>query len=244
MILGNQTGEGLVNLSYTSCQDDFLICQNMASSIPKPLDTLHNIRLQGHCLSPMLLDRFNRCLIGTTALGEHLDNLRLFSVNSAGDLFVQKINDYTPVDVTEFKKTVIIESQTVPKLNYSQTFDMSKLLQLEPLDDHEGNIKKNNFWSISKEKMTSYVDHLSPLILSPWEIDNLTEWENEDEDCDVVNDDSDCDYITKVHYWFNKNDLLLGSTEPLEPNNPQINVSSKTTITKCPTSEEEDSSSG
>lgn len=219
----------------------------MASSIPKPLDALYNVRLQGHCLNPMLLDRFSRCLVGTTALGEHFDNLRLFSVNSAGDLFIQKINDSTPIDVTEFEKTVTVKLQTVQKLNYSQIFNMSKLWQLEPLDNQKENIKKNRFWSMSKEKMTSYVDHLAPLILSPWDIDDLSEWENEDEDNDAVNDDSDCDYTTKVHYWFNKNDSLLRSAEPYEPNTnePPIHFTSQTASTKPPISEkDEDSSSG
>jgi len=219
----------------------------MASSIPKPLDALYNVRLQGHCLNPMLLDRFPRCLIGTTALGEHSDNLRLFSVNSAGDLFVQKINDSTPIDVTEFKKTVTVKPQTVQKLNYSKTFDMSKLWQLEPLDNQVKNIKKSRFWSMSKEKMTSYVDHLAPLILSPWDIDDLSEWENENEDNDA-DDDSDCDYKTKVHYWFNKNDSLLGSTEPFEPstNEPPIHFTSQTASTKpsLTSEKDEDSSSG
>jgi len=143
------------------------------------------------------------------------------------------------------KKKITVKNQTVPKLIYSRTFDMSKLWQLEPPDNHERNKKINRFWNMSKENMTSYVDHLAPLILSPWDIDDLTDWEIEDDDGD---DDSDCDYRTKVHYWFNKNDLLLGSANSIDANtnDPPVNFSSQATTTK-PTSaseKDEDSSSG
>lgn len=248
LLLGSQTGESLVNLSYASSEDDFLICQSMASSIPKPLDTLYNIRLQGHCLNPVLLDRFSRCLIGTTAFGECIEDLRLFSINSAGDLFVQKINDNTPIDVVKFKDIVSVKSQRVPKLNYSQMFDMSKLWQLEPQDKHEKTLKKNHLLRMSKKKIMSYVDHLAPLILSPWDIDDLSEWESDDDIVDENNDDSDCDYNTKIRFWFDKNDSLLKSTESQEPScsNSPNNFPSQASTSKDPPSSEidEDSSSG
>lgn len=248
LLLGNQTGESLVNLSYTSTEDDFLVCQNIASSIPKPLDTLYNVRLQGHCLNPLLFDRFTRCLIGTTAFGKCIEDLRLFSINSAGDLFVQKMYDYTPVDVVKFNDTVSIKSQTVPKLNYSLMFDMSKLLQLEPQDSQEKTLKKNQLLSISKKKITSYVDHLAPLILAPWDVDDLSDWESEDDVIDGVNDASDCDYNTKIRFWFNKNDSLMRSDEFPDPScsNLPNNLPSQASTSKAPPSSEidEDSSSG
>ncbi|XP_060867146.1 uncharacterized protein LOC132942608 [Metopolophium dirhodum] len=248
LFLGNQTGESLVYLPYTSYPDGFLSCQSITSSIPNPLQSLHNVRLKGCCLNPSLLDRFSRCLTGTTVFGEHIKDLKLFSINSAGDLFVQKVNDNTPIDVTEFNKNVTIKSQMVPKLNYSYKFDMSNLWQLDLPDKHEEiNIKKDNVWSMSKEKMSSYVDHLAPIMLSPWDIDELSEWENEDEN-DDANDDSDCDFATKVNFWFNKNDTLLRSTETLEPstNHPPINIFSQASTAKTvPSSENDnDSSSG
>lgn len=141
-MLGNQTGEGLVHLSYTTSQDDFLLCQNMVSSIPKPMDSLYNIRLKGHCLNPSLLDRFSRCLLGTTAFGEYFTDLKLFSINSIGDLFVQQINDSTPIDVLKFKEMVTIKSK-LSELDYSYMFNMNKLWKLEPPDNHE-NVKKNS----------------------------------------------------------------------------------------------------
>ncbi|XP_022172452.1 uncharacterized protein LOC111035227 isoform X2 [Myzus persicae] len=248
LFLGNQTGESLVYLPYTSYPDSFLSCQSIASSIPNPLQSLHNVRLKGYCLNPKLLDRFSRCLTGTTIFGEHIKDLKLFSINSVGDLFVQKVNDSTPIDVTEFNKKVTIKPQTVPKLNYSYKFNMSNLWQLDTPDKHEEiNVKKDNFWSLSKEKMSSYVDHLAPIILSPWDIDDLSEWENEDENVDA-NDDSDCDYATKVNFWFNKNDTLLRSTELLEPStdNLPINILSQASTTKTvpPSENDDDSSSG
>lgn len=246
LFLGNQTGESLVYLPYTSCPDGFLVCQSIASSIPNPLQSLHTVQLQGHCLNPTLLDRFSRCLSGTTIFGEHVKDLKLFSINSAGDLFVQKVNDNTPIDVTEFNKNVTIKPQIVTKLNYSHKFDMSNLWKLEMPDKHkEINIKKDNIWSISKEKMLSYVDHLAPIILSPWDIDDLSEWENEDEN-DDANDDSDCDYTTKVNFWFNKNDTLLSLTKTSEPStvNPLINILSQASTAKTiPSSENDDESS-
>ncbi|XP_026814538.1 uncharacterized protein LOC113554763 [Rhopalosiphum maidis] len=246
LFLGNQTNESLVSLPYTSYPDNFLLCQSIASSIPNSLQSLRNVQLQGHCLNPILFDRFSRCLTGTTVIGEHIKDLKLYSINSAGDLFVQKINDSTPIDVTEFNKNVTIKPQTVPKLNYSCIFDMSNLWQLEPSDIHEEiNIKKNNFWNMSKEKMLSYVDHLAPIILSPWDIDDLSEWENEDDNADI-NDDSDCDYTTKVNFWFNKNDTLLGSAETSEAinDNPPINILSQASTSKTvPSSENDDDSS-
>lgn len=244
MLLGNQTEEGLVNLSYNTSQDDFLLCKNMVSSIPKPIDALYNVRLKGHCLNPTLLDRLSRCLVGTTAFGEYFTDLKLFSINSVGDLFLQKINDSTPIDMIKFKETVTIKSEKLSELDYSCMFNMSKLWKLEPPDNH--NVKKNSVWSMSKKNMTSYVDHLAPLILSLWDIDDLSEWENEDENADIISDDSDCDYVTKVHYWFNKNDLLLGSAEPLEPpiDNPSIDFSSQTKTLKPTVDNSEESSSG
>uniref|UniRef100_A0A2S2N6F1 Uncharacterized protein n=1 Tax=Schizaphis graminum TaxID=13262 RepID=A0A2S2N6F1_SCHGA len=246
LFLGNQTDESLISLPYTSYPDNFLLCQSIASSIPNPLQSLRNVQLQGHCLNPILFDRFSRCLTGTTVIGEHIKDLKLYSINSAGDLFVQKINDSSPIDVTEFNRNVTIKPQTVPKLNYSCIFDMSNLWQLKPSDIQEDiNIKKNNFWNMSKEKMLSYVDHLAPIILSPWDIDDLSEWENEDENADV-NDDSDCDYTTKVNFWFNKNDTLLGSAETSEAinDNPSINILSQASTSKtAPSSENDDDSS-
>jgi len=245
LFLGNQTGESIVYLPYTSYPDGFLSCQSIASSIPNPLQSLHNVRLKGCCLNPTLLDRFSRCLSGATVFGEHIKDLKLFSINSAGDLFVQKVNDNTPIDVAEFNKNVTIKSQNVPKLNYSYKFDMSNLWQLDPPEKHEEiNIKKDNVWSMSKEKMSSYIDHLAPIILSPWDIDELSEWENEDEN-DDVNDDSDCDYATKVNFWFNKNDTLLRSTETLEPSNDHspINIFSQASTAKTVPSSENDSDS-
>lgn len=94
---------------------------------------------------------------------------------------------------------------------------------------------------MSKKNMTSYVDHLAPLILSLWDIDDLSEWENEDENADIISDDSDCDYMTKVHYWFNKNNLLLGSTESLKP---PIDFPSQITTLKPILENNEDSSLG
>jgi len=248
LFLGNQTGESLVYLPYTSYPDGFLSCQSIASSVPNPLQSLHNVQLKGYCLNPTLFDRFSRCLTGTTIYGEHIKDLKLFSINSVGDLFVQKVNDNTPINVTEFNKNVTIKSKIVPKLNYSYKFDMSSLWRLDSPDEHEEiNIKKNNVWSMSKEKMSSYVDHLAPIILSPWDIDDLSEWENEDEN-DAANDDSDCDYTTKVNFWFNKNDTLLKSTETLEPStdHPPINILSQASTAKTvPSSENDnDSSSG
>lgn len=247
--MGNQTGESFVDLSYTSCQDDFLVCQNMVSSIPKPLDSLHNVRLQGHCLDPILLNRFSRCLIGITVVGEHFKDLKLFTINSAGDLFVQQMNENTPVDVTVFKELVKIKSQTIPNLKYTNVFDMSKLWKLEPSENHNINYKRNYVWSMSKEKISSYVDHLAPLILSPWDIDDLSEWENEDENIEDLEEDSDCDYATKVNFWFNKNDSLLGITEPIKEktvSKVSINLKSQNIITKSINTSEndEDSSSG
>jgi hypothetical protein len=248
LFLGNQTGENLVHLSYTSHQDDFLMCRHMASLIPKPLDTLHNVRYQGHCLDSTLFDRFSQCLIGTTALGDNNENLRLFSINSTGDLFVQTIKNNKPIDIIEFKNRVTIKPQIIQKLNYSLLFNMSKLWQIDLSDQHNENIQKNNAWRISKEKMTSYTDHLAPLILAPWDIDELSEWENEDENADAENDTSDCDYTTKVNYWFNKNDSLLGSSKPLESsmNKLSINFSSQATTSKplSPSENDNDSSSG
>lgn len=248
LFLGSQTGESLVNLSYTSYQDDFLLCRHMASLIPKPLDTLHNVRFQGHCLDPTLFDRFSQCLIGTTALGDNSENLRLFSINSTGDLFVQTIKNNRPINIKEFKNRVTIKPQTVQMLNYSLVFDMSKLWQIESSDKHNDNIQKNNAWRMSKEKMTSYIDHLAPLILAPWDIEELSEWENEDEIDDAENDNSDCDFTTKVNFWFDKNNSLLGSSQPLDTNmdNLSINISSQATTLKAPPSSEndDDSSSG
>jgi len=248
LFLGNQTGESLVYLPYTSYPDGFLSCQSIASSIPNPFQSLHDVQLKGYCLNPTLMDRFSRCLTGTTVFGEHIKDLKLFSINSAGDLFVQKVNDSTPIDVTEFVKNVTIKPQIVPKLNYSHKFDMSNLWKLDPPDNSEEiNIKKNNVWCMSKEKMSSYIDHLAPIILSPWDIDDLSEWENEDEN-DDANEDSDCDYATKVNFWFNKNDTLLRSTETLEPStdNLPINILSQaSTVKTVPSSENDnDSSSG
>lgn len=250
LILGNQTSESLISLPYTSYPDNILLCQSIASSIPNPLQSLHNVQLQGYCLNPLLFDRFSRCLTGTTVIGEHIKDLKLYSINSAGDLFVQKLNDSTPIDVTEFNKNITIKPQNIPKLNYSCIFDMSNLWQLEPSDIHkEINIKKNNFWNMSKEKMLSYVDHLAPIILSPWDIDDLSEWENEDENADV-NDDSDVDYATKVNFWFNKNDTLLRSveskvsnSEPINDNPPTNILSQATTSKTVPSSENDDDSS-
>lgn len=248
LLLGSQIGEGLVNVSYTSLQDDFLLSQNLASSIPKPLDALHKVRHEGHCLNPTLLDRFSRSLCGTTAFGEHMDNLRLFSINSAGDLFVQNLNSNNsiPLDIAKFEKLSSIKYKRVSALNYSHTFDMSKLWKIEPPEKFE-ETGKINVWSMSKEKMMSYVDHLAPLILSPWDIDDLSEWENEDKNDDAINDDFDCDYATKVHYWFNKNDTLLESPDLFEPSPClPINVVRKPTPTNDhPASDnDEDSSSG
>lgn len=252
LILGNQSGENLINLSYTSLQDDFLVSQNIASSIPKPLDSLHDVRLQGHCLNPMLMDRFSRCLIGATAFGEHFEDFRLFSINSVGDLFVQRINNNTSIDVNTFKDLIEVKSQTVKKLNYSKLINVSKLWQLESPIEQKKLIENNHVWSISKEKITSYVDHLAPLMLSPWDIDDLSEWES-DNDSDEVSDNSDCDYATKVQYWFNKNDLLLESGEHSQSiidtqDTSGINFSSQTTTTinkkNLASEKDEDSSSG
>lgn len=253
LFLGNQIGEGLVKLSYSSLEDDFLIGQNMVSSILKPLDTLRNVRSQGHCLNPTLLDRFSRCLIGATAMGENIDDFKLFTVNSAGDLFVQKLNSCTPLDANKVKEMITTQPSTIPKLNYSKVFNMSKLLEIDPPKTCKEICKKNNFWSMSKENMTSYVDHLAPLILSPWDLDDLSEWEsddNDDENADGVDNDSDCDYTTKVHYWFNKNDSILALAEPIEPStsksSPNCVLTQTTpTIIPTPTSDnDEDSSSG
>lgn len=245
LFLGNQISESLVYLPYTTNQDDFLSCKSIASSIPSPLHSLHNVRLQGYCLDPKLFDRFSRCLTGTTVFGEHVNDLKLFSINSAGDLFVQKLNDSTSIDVTEFTKNVTTKPQTVPELNYSCLLDMSSIWKLEPPDKHNESIKKHNVWNISKEKMTSYIDHLAPIILSEWDIDDLSEWENEDENADDV-DDSDCDYATKVNFWFNKNDTLLRTSETLGPNTdkPPIKISSQASTAKpIPSSENDDDSS-
>lgn len=233
LFLGNQIGEGIINLSYASFQDDFLLCHNMASSIPKPLDSLHNVRLQGHCLNPTLLDRFSRCLVGSTAFGDNTENLRLFSINSAGDLFVQKLNDSTPINVPEFENLVTIKSKKVTKLNYTKIVDMSELWRMEPSNNCEEKVKENNILSMSKKKMMSYADHLAPLILCPWDVDDLSEWENEDKNANVIVDDLDCNYDSKVRDWFNRNDLLLESAEPLKSNiYPTNNFSSSTTNTK------------
>lgn len=243
LFLGNQIGEGIISSSYTSFQDDFLLCQNIISSVPKPLDSLHKVRFQGHCLNPMLLDRLSLCLVGSTAFGENVEDLKLFTVNSVGDLFVQKLNDSTPINLTKFKKLVTVKNKKVLKLNYSHVFDMSNLWGKEPSNNCEEKINKNSIWSISKEKMTSYVDHLAPLILSPWELDDLSEWE--DEDVDAINA-FDCDYAAKVSYWFNKNDSLLESTNSLKTNLSSLNTFlAKATTSKAPTLESNnDSSSG
>lgn len=234
LFLGTQIEESVVHFSYTSIQDNFLECQNMVSSIPKPLDSLHNVRRQGHCLNPILLDRFARCLTGITAFGINDSDLRLFSINCVGDLFVQKINDTTPIDTVEFKKNLTIKSQQTSKLNYSHIFDISKLWQLKISEKNDENhIKMNTLWSMSKEKMTSYVDHLAPLILSPWDIDDLSEWEvkNNNIDTDITDDnDSDCDYETKVHYWFNKNDCLLKMEESSKQILDNSNIDSQQNI--------------
>lgn len=243
LFLGNQIGEGFISSSYTSFQDDFLLCQNIMSSVPKPLDSLHKVRLQGHCLNPMLLDRLSLCLVGSTAFGENIEDLKLFSVNSVGDLFVQKLNDKTPINVAEFEKLVTVKTKKVLKLNYSNVFDMSKLWEKEPSNNCEEKINKNSVWSISKEKMTSYVDHLAPLILSPWDLDDLSEWEDEHVD---TTHDLDCDYTAKISYWFNKNDSLLEPTNPLKTNMHSLhNFLTEATTSKAPTSENDnDSSSG
>lgn len=248
MFLGNQTGESVVNFHYTSSKDNFLLCQNIASSIPKPLESLHNVRLHGHCLDPILLNRFSRCLIGITAFGEHFEDIKLFTINSAGDLFVQKMKDNTPIEINIFKKLVTTKCQTVSNLNYSNIFDMSKLWKLEPSNEYKNKHKNNKAWNISKEKMLSYIDHLAPLILSPWDTEDLSEWENEDENIEAVDNDSDCDYTTKVNFWFNKNESLLGLTKPLEASvsNTPNKLTSQDTTTKSPHASEndEDSSSG
>lgn len=246
LFLGNQTGESLISLTYTSSEDHFLLCSSLSSLIPKPFDSLHSVRLQGNCLNPILLDRFDRCLIGTVAFGDSVNNFKLFSVNSAGDLFVQLLNNNTPLDMAGFKKTVVIKSQKVSNLNYSNVCDMSKLWKLESPCKLEQNVKKNGIWSISKEQMTSYVDHLASIILSPWDIDDLSEWENEDDNVDTVNDDFSCNYINKINHWFNKNDSLLGLPKPSKEitDNSSINLVSPV-IAKTSTSESnEDSSSG
>lgn len=220
----------------------------MPSLIPKPFDSLHNVRFQGNCLNPMLLDRFDRCLIGTVAYGENFEDLRLFSVNSAGDVFVQKLNNNTPIDLADFNKTVTITSQKVPKLNYSKLCDMSKLWKVEPPCMPEKNVKRNSIWSFSKEKMVSYVDHLAPIILSPWDIDDLSEWEDEDvyEDVDTLNDDFGSNYVNKINYWFNKNNSLLESSKPSKQisNNPSINLPSQDTAKTLTSESSENSSSG
>lgn len=220
----------------------------MASLIPKPLDTLHNIRFQGHCLDPTLIDRFSQCLIGTTAIGNDGENLRLFSTNSTGDLFVQTIKNNIPIDVIEFKNRVTIKPQSTQTLHYSLVFNMSKLWQLESTDKYNENIQKSNAWKMSKEKMISYIDHLAPLILAPWDIDELSEWENEDEIVDAENDISDCDYKTKVNFWFDKNNSLLGSSQPIDSNMDNLSniFSSQASTSKNPQSSEkdDDSSSG
>lgn len=255
LFLGNQISEGIINLSYTSSQDDFLLCNNMVSSVPKPLDSLQKVRLQGRCLNPVLLDRMSRCLVGSTAFGDSIENLKLFSINSAGDLFVQKLKDEeeddTALNVTEFEKLTTIKSKKVSKLYYTSIVDMSKLWDKEQPKDCEEKVKKNNFLSMSKQKMLSYIDHLAPLILSPWDVDDLSEWENEDENTEMT-DDLDGNYDSKVRNWFEKNDLLLGSEKPLEstlyqPNDPSfLNKNTKVLSSKTyPTSEnDEDSSSG
>lgn len=246
LFLGNQTGESLISFTYTTSEDNILLCTSMSSLIPKPFDSLHSVRLQGNCLNPILLDRFYRCIIGAVAFGDSVEDLRLFSVNSAGDLFVQLLNNNTPIDVTGFKKTVNIKSQKVSSLNYSQVCDMSKLWKLESPSILEQNVKRNGIWSISKEKMTSYVDHLAPIILSLWDIDDLSEWENEDDNDDIVNDDFSYNYVNKVNHWFDKNDSLLGLTKLSKEitDNSSINLVSPV-IAKTLTSESnEDSSSG
>lgn len=232
LFLGNQIGENIINLSYASFQDDFLLCHNMASSIPKPIDSLHKVRLQGHCLNPTLLDRFSRCLVGCTAFGDNIENLRLFIINSAGDLFVQTLNDSTPINVTEFENLVKIKSKKVTKLNCTNIVDMSELWRMEKSNDCEEKVKENNISSMSKKKMMSYVDHLAPLILSPWDIDDLSEWENENESANVILDDLDSNYDSKVRNWLNRNDLLSDSAEPLNSNIYPTNDFSSTTNTK------------
>ncbi|VVC25674.1 Hypothetical protein CINCED_3A012380 [Cinara cedri] len=250
LFLGTHIGESIVNLSYTSIQDDFLECKTMVSSIPKPLESLHNVRLQGHCLNPILLERFARCLTGITAIGTNDRDLRLFSINCVGDLFVQQINDTTPLDVAEFKKNVTIKSHSIPNLNYSHVFDMSKLWHLEkPKKNDEHDVKQNTLWSISKKEMTSYVDHLAPLLLCQWDIDDLSEWGNTNDDIDTANDDSDCDYKTKVNYWFNKNDNLLRMEKHPNANinvDSQQNISSSAVPTRSDQEDEisDNSSSG
>lgn len=227
LFLGTQIGESIVNFSYNAIQDNFLQCQNMVSSIPKPLDSLCNVRFQGHCLNPILLDRFAQCLTGITGLGTNDSDLRLFSINCVGDLFVQKMNDTTPINVDEFKKNISTTSHHVPKLNYSDMYDMSKLWDLEKPVKNMRKDELNSLWGISKEKMTSYVDHLAPLMLSPWDIDNISEWEVKKNNIDTSNDDSDCDYKTKVRYWFDKNDSLLGMEEPSKPILAEPNLDSQ-----------------
>lgn len=246
LFLGNQTGESLISLNYTTSEDNFLLCSSMPSLIPKPFDSLHNVRLQGNCLNPILLDRFYRCLIGTVAFGDNVKNLRLFSVNSAGDLFVQKLNNNTPIDVAGFKKTVNIKSQQISCIKYSQVYDMSKLWKLEPPCIFEKNVKRNSIWSVSKEKMTSYVDHLAPIILSPWDIDDLSEWENEEDNIDTGNDDFSCNYVNKINDWFNKNNLMLGLTKPSKEitDNSTINLVSQVNSKNSTSGSNDDSSSG
>lgn len=246
LFLGNQFAENPISFTYTSSEDDFLLCQNMPSSIPIPLDSLHNVRLQGNCLNPLLLNRFDRCLIGTVAYGDHFDDLKLFSINSAGDLFVQQLNNNRPLDVSMFKKAVSIKSQKISKLTFTKICDLSKLWKMKPPKIHKENDKRSSIWRVSKENMTSYVDHLAPIILSPWDIDDLSEWEHEGDNVDNINDDFNSNYTDKINYWFNKNNSILGLSKPSKQtsDNQPINFLSRDAAKSLKSDSDEDSSSG
>ncbi|XP_050441573.1 uncharacterized protein LOC126846308 [Adelges cooleyi] len=233
VIVGNQSDENLVKLPNILFQNDHLVCQTLASSIPKPLDSLYEIRHKGHCLDPKLTKRCSRPIIGVTGIGETVDDLQLFSINSVGDLFVQafdKTEDSVELDkiiISNFENLLTNKSQMVKKLNYTHLTDMSKLFDLEPPEHNKEDIEcSGGFWKMSKEEMLSYSDHVAPLILHPWDLDDVSEWETENENNDDLNNDDDDlgnNYVVKVNSWFEKN--KLSTTEPCleNKNNPPNN---------------------
>ncbi|XP_050522151.1 uncharacterized protein LOC126894885 [Daktulosphaira vitifoliae] len=219
LIMGNQSSEFLVQQTFVSFEDNFLKSQTLASCIPHPLDLLCSNQHQGYSLHPKLNRRFSRPLTGVTVVGKTIENLQLFCINSIGDLFVQTINKKVPITksnlLIDYEFYESSEDKKISPLMYSHLTDMSMLLKIKPSNNIEEKRGWGGLWKMSKEQMFSYMDHTAPLILSPWDLDDISEWEKEDEIFEKdADDDFEDNFVSKINYWFNKNDELLSDKDP------------------------------
>ncbi|XKL69020.1 hypothetical protein PGB90_006789 [Kerria lacca] len=264
-----RTKEALI-LSTQSTNDTVAIYNKWSSgkpvmsctpvALPNRIDTLHDARINGVLSHPGLKNKFDFSVIGLSAY-KYKTKMGIFSLTSTGDIFHQ---------VTEQNKSRLFsneESFTQSELSYLKTWesdfrrtnlknsnnvsttgiaDMSELvdnINYINIEFNEWPSSQSNFkpkWKKSKKCLESYKDLLAPFLLQDFELDDISEWDSDEEN---EKNQSDINNYKKVENWLLESKNTFNDSNDSQSISEVFETKMSSESFKCSDTEQSDTSS-